>query len=195
MTRSANWTTEQVWERFSGELHGFLLRRVRDPELAGELLQETFARVHAGLPSLRDSDRVLAWVHRIARNVLTDDHRRARRDPAPDARAVSDAPDHAEEADRRDDNDNALVGSWLIDMLDSLPDAYREALRLAELEGLTQREVAERLGLSVSGAKSRIQRGREMLRHLLSACCDVELDARGNVVDYRQRDATNCDDC
>ena len=84
-------------------------------------------------------------------------------------------------------HDNRLVGSWLMSMVEDLPDHYREAIRLAEMDGLPQAEVASRLGLSVSGAKSRIQRGRELLRRALAKCCHVEFDRRGNVVDYKSR--------
>ncbi|HAH00091.1 MAG TPA: RNA polymerase subunit sigma-24, partial [Ktedonobacter sp.] len=59
-------------------------------------------------------------------------------------------------------------------MVDSLPNDYREALYLTEYEGLTQRELADRLGLSFSGAKSRVQRAREKLKVMLLDCCHFE---------------------
>ena len=61
----------------------------------------------------------------------------------------------------------------------ALPERYREAVRLSELDGLNHAAVAERLGLSVSGVKSRVQRGREQLRAMLHRCCEIALDARG----------------
>lgn len=67
-------------------------------------------------------------------------------------------------------------------MIRSLPDGYREAVQLAEIEEQTQQDVADRLGLSLSGAKSRIQRGRAMLKDVLEACCSFELDGRGRVM-------------
>ncbi|MBI3467599.1 MAG: winged helix-turn-helix transcriptional regulator [Planctomycetes bacterium] len=73
---------------------------------------------------------------------------------------------------------------------------YREAIRLAEIEGLSQQEVAERLGLSLSGAKSRIQRGRAMFREALERCCQFEFDRRGNLLDVNPRpDRTVCKNC
>ena len=68
------------------------------------------------------------------------------------------------------------------EMVRSLPDGYREAVQLAEVEGLPQQAVADRLGLSLSGAKSRIQRGRAMLKDVLQRCCSFELDVRGRVM-------------
>ena len=77
-----------------------------------------------------------------------------------------------------------------------MPEGYREAVQLAELEGLSQQEVAERLGLSLSGAKSRIRRGRGMLKEALEACCHFEFDRRGNMTDYEPKPDRNvCPDC
>lgn len=78
----------------------------------------------------------------------------------------------------------------LRELFHDLPEAYREALTLTELEGLTQQEMGRRLGLSTSGTKSRVQRGRAMLRQQLLECCRVELDCRGHVTDYERRAPT-----
>ncbi len=81
-------------------------------------------------------------------------------------------------------------------MIRSLPEGYREAVRLAEIEGLPQQEVADRLGLSLSGAKSRIQRGRVLLKDALEGCCRFEIDGRGNVMDCDPKpDRKVCRDC
>ncbi|HLZ55439.1 MAG TPA: sigma factor-like helix-turn-helix DNA-binding protein, partial [Ktedonosporobacter sp.] len=71
------------------------------------------------------------------------------------------------------------------------PDQDRQALVLTEYQGLTQKELGERLGLSFSGAKSRVQRAREKLKQELLACCHFELDRRGHILDYQPR----CDCC
>src|SRR4029453_11954052 len=63
----------------------------------------------------------------------------------------------------------------LTPLMDRLPAHYREAVRLVELEGLPQRELSERFAVSLSGAKSRVQRGRDKLKDLLLRCCQVEL--------------------
>jgi SAM-dependent methyltransferase len=68
-----------------------------------------------------------------------------------------------------------------------LPSPYREAVTLVELEGVTVREAAEMVGVSISGMKSRVQRGRAQLRELFDECCEIALDARGKVIDYTPR--------
>lgn len=79
-------------------------------------------------------------------------------------------------------------------MLERLSQDYREAVTLVELDGLSQQAAADRLGLSLSGMKSRVQRGRKQLKRLLDDCCLIELDRRGGVVDYEPRGA-GCDPC
>lgn len=64
---------------------------------------------------------------------------------------------------------------------------YREAITLTELEGMTQKDAAEMLGLSISGMKSRVQRGREQIRRMFEECCEISVDARGHVVDCTPR--------
>lgn len=66
-----------------------------------------------------------------------------------------------------------------------LPEKYREALELTEFQGLSQKELSEKLGISYSGAKSRVQRGRRKLKQLLEGCCHIEADRYGNIVDFR----------
>lgn len=80
-------------------------------------------------------------------------------------------------------------------MIDNLPEPYREAVVLTELEGLTQKELAGRLGISLSGAKSRVQRGRQQLKEMLFDCCRFEFDRRGGVVDCEPRSKSDCPEC
>jgi RNA polymerase sigma-70 factor (ECF subfamily) len=80
-----------------------------------------------------------------------------------------------------------MVAGWLLPMVSLLPDEYAEALEVCDLGGVEQRVYAERKGLSISGAKSRVQRGRRILEELVRACCDLEQDVRGNVIGITRR--------
>src|SRR5690606_29009783 len=131
------------------------------------------------LPSLRDDQRLGPWIYQLARNAIVDHHRRAARHP----QATTEPPEPShhphEDDDRAVERDVAAYAALFVSML---PSPYREALTLTELEGLTQKEAAEMLGISVSGMKSRVQRGREKLRTALEDCCHIALDARRRVV-------------
>lgn len=105
------------------------------------------------------------------------DHYR-RKQPHPRRRAAS----HPRE--RRPPHRRAEARSLLPELIDGLPATYRETLTLAEFEGLTQAEMGQRLGLSTSGVKSRVRRGRALVRQQLVACYHLELDRRHHVIDY-----------
>jgi len=64
---------------------------------------------------------------------------------------------------------------------------------LVELEGLTNQEAASRLGISVAGMKSRVQRGRHQLKDMLDDCCLIQLDSRRGISDYELRRPNSCD--
>jgi RNA polymerase sigma-70 factor (ECF subfamily) len=184
-------STDAIWTELSSDLRRFIRRRVSDDHAADDLLQETFVRIHRSLASLQEPERITAWVYRIARNVIHDHYRKA----SPAAIAAIDAYPADDAGDRPNGNACKCAG-WLDEMIRSLPEGYREAVQLAEIDGLPQQEVADRLGLSLSGAKSRIQRGRAMLREVLDQCCHFEFDARGNMIDFDpKRERTVCRNC
>lgn len=180
--------TEAIWTHLSSDLRRFIRRRVSDDHVADDLLQETFVRVHRNVGTLQDSDRLAAWVYQIARNVVHDHHRKATNSTV----ALADI----DSVDDRLSRGRCRGCDWMDEMIRSLPDGYREAVQLAEVEGLPQQEVGDRLGLSLSGAKSRIQRGRALLKDALEACCHFEFDSRGNLMDYDPKpDRKVCRDC
>src|SRR5690606_5915349 len=186
---TANPATETIWSQLSDDLRRFIRRRVADDHVADDLLQETFLRIHRNVDNLEESDRLAAWVYQIARNVIHD-HYRAKNGNV----SLADN-DVAEENDGKDQL-KASAGLWLEELIGQLPPTYQEAVRLSEIDGLPQHEVGDRLGLSVSGAKSRVQRGRAMLRDVLDQCCVFESDRQGNVMDCDPKpDRTVCRDC
>ena len=173
-------STETVWEAFSDQLKGYIARRVSDPADAEDLLQEVFLKIHRRLDSLQDEQRLLPWLYQVARNTVTD-YYRERRPNLPLSEQLAD------EGTPPESEAEARLAQAMDVMLGCLPDKYSQALRLYELEGLKGYEVAGRLGLSVSGAKSRLQRGRALLRQALLDCCSFEFDRRGGIIDYAPR--------
>jgi RNA polymerase sigma-70 factor (ECF subfamily) len=172
--------TESLWSQFHRPLGAFLAKRVRRPADVEDVLQEVFVRIHKRIDTLERSERVAAWIFQIARNALVDFERvRATRAGV----AADEAELEALVADEGDAPPTELVGC-VRPMVEALPEPYREAVRLTELDGLGQAEAAERAGVSLSGMKSRVQRGRERLKNMILDCCHVELDARGGIVDH-----------
>lgn len=184
-------TTDAIWQQLSADLRRFIRRRISDDHVTDDLLQETFVRVHRNIGTLAETDRLAAWVYQIARNVITDHYRKTSNAAVALADGVC-----ADDAEKHLSELHCGGAGWLDELIRSLPDGYREAVQLAEMEGLSQQEVADRLGLSLPGAKSRVQRGRAMLKDVMNQCCHFEFDRRGNMVDYDPRpDRKVCRDC
>lgn len=174
-------TTDALWTAFSGRLRGFIAKRVREDVDIDDILQDVFAKIHAGLGELSDEEKLEAWLFQLTRRAIVDHYRKRRDLELPE--------DLAEKPDSKDIS--AEVASWLDPMMSLIPDEDREALRLTDMEGLSQKELAAKLGLSLTGAKSRVQRARVRLKEAVLDCCHIEMDRRGKPIDYTKRR----DDC
>lgn len=188
---------EAPWRPFVDGLRRFVASRVPDAD-AEDVVQETLLRLHEGSDSLRNADRAEAWVFSIARRTIADFYRDRERGPeeTPVGRAPEDAegdpPSTESLAGYDGDHDvHEEVLSWLRPMAEELPEMYRRPLVMADFEGHTQQEVADDIGLSLSGAKSRVQRARAKLREQLQQCCEVEFGPEGRAVAFRRRKSGN----
>lgn len=186
--------SEAIWRAFHDRLLAFIGRRVRSPEIAEDILQEVMLRIHRHADELEQVDAVGAWVYRIARNAITDHYRRANNHRERLAGIEVDPEAIEPRADSPDVR--AELADCISPLVHLLPVIYREALTLCEFEGLSQADAAARVGLTVSGMKSRVQRARRQLKQVLLQCCDVELDARSGIAGYRRRNTScGCTDC
>lgn len=180
-------TTQAIWEKFGAQLRRFIQRRVDDPLDVDDILQDVFVKIHTRVESVKNTERIGAWLYQLTRYTIID-YYRTRRPDVPLPEALTEVTPTMEPTPEEE------IAAGLKPMVNGLPDKYRQALLLTEFEGLKQTELAERLGISISGAKSRVQRGREMLRQELFDCCHFEFDLRGNMVDYVPRPAC-CQQC
>jgi RNA polymerase sigma-70 factor (ECF subfamily) len=170
---------------FSGKLRAFIRRRVRDDATADDLTQETMLKVFRSREALRDGQRLEAWLYRIARTTLIDFYRRQR--PREELPA-----DLADESAEPADEVSAVMAHSLRIYLEELPAAYREPVRLAEFEGLPLAKISLRMGLSLTAVKSRVRRGRAMLKKKLQDCCRLEFDRMGKIIGYERRRSKPC---
>jgi RNA polymerase sigma-70 factor (ECF subfamily) len=172
------------------KLRPFVSRRVPPSDL-DDVMQDVFLRIERSLPSLRDEERFIPWLYAVARSAIVESHKQRSRHDAIDITVVGEP--EAEPCDGTEPTalEQELAG-YLLGYIAQLPSPYREALTLTEIEGMTQSSAADALGISLSGMKSRVQRGRERLRELFEACCRIGTDARGRVVDCEPRDPSGC---
>lgn len=187
----------EIWREVHNSLRGVIAKRVRSEAEADDILQEVFLRAHRHVDRLNDPDRVIAWLYQITRNAIVDYYRSPCRQREVPVGLADDVETTVPVTVLSDDESGRLrtgLTACLRPMLDRLSKDYREAVMMVELQGLTQEAAARRLGLSLSGMKSRVQRGRKQLKQMLDECCLIQLDARGGVADYEIRDA-GCDPC
>ena len=174
-----------AWKELERHLRPYVARRVASAADIDDLLQDIFVRMHQSLGSLRDEERFGGWVYRIANSAIVDKARR---------RAHSGLVELS--GDILADTDSSAVDQELQSELSEcvalfvgrLASPYREAITLTELQGLTQKEAAEMLGVSLSGLKSRVQRGRDKLRDMFEDCCQISVDCRGHVTECEPRE-------
>jgi RNA polymerase sigma-70 factor (ECF subfamily) len=178
----------EAWPELAARLRPFVARRLPREADVDDVLHDVLLRVQRGQGALRDDQRFGPWVYRVARSVVIDHLRAAAR--RPQGGASLDVLDEVAAAPPEGHDDRAAAAALAARVpafVAALPAPYREALTLTELEGLTQAEAAARLGVSWSGMKSRVQRGRVQLRAALEACCAIERDVRGKVVGFERR--------
>lgn len=173
-------TTERAWDAFHAQIEHFILKHTHDKTAAEDILQDTFLKMHARINTLKDEQKLQSWLYQIARHTIYDYYRSQTH-----TLALPEGFDLPEEP-ALEDVEQSLVPA-IKAMVDCLPEPYREAIILTEYNGLTQKELAARLNLSLSGAKSRVQRGRAKLRQMLLECCHFEFDRRGKIIDYYPR--------
>lgn len=148
-------------------LYRFARSLVRDPDLAEDLVQETFLRAYRARDRFRGESSPRTWLRRILHNLAVDRVRREREIPVEDIEGkwrddayTVDAEAVVELAERRDELEDALI---------RLPFIYRTAVVLHDVEGWTAAEIAEALGIGLPAAKQRLRRGRMMLVTALAA--------------------------
>lgn len=164
--------------RYSGDVYGLVFRLTGDPEEAGDVTQETFLAALRSIGSFRGEADLKTWLFRIAINQSRNRFRwwkRRNRDKTVSLDAAVGDTDTvlADTIAGRGETpeENALRRERqhrLCEALKHLPDTYREAVVLCDVEGFSYEEIADALSLNIGTVKSRIARGREELRKRLS---------------------------
>lgn len=178
--------SDQLWTEYRTALHRFILSRINDPMLAEDIVQEVLIKAYHRLDTLKDQGKILSWLYQITRNAIVDNYRQHRPTEALNEALIIQEMNFGEEVEKE-------LARCLLPLVKQLPPPYDQAVMWSEIEGLSQKEIAQRQGLTLSGAKSRVQRGRKMLKELVLKCCSVEVDRRGTIINYHPR--KECDGC
>ena len=172
-----NTKTERIWKEFYAKLERFIIKHVSNVDTAEDILQKVFIKIHSHIDTLREENKLQNWIYKVTRNAIID-YYRSQKPIAKLPETLSAAPDSFEDEAKNE------LNQCIKNLVDSLPDKYREALILTEYQELTLKETAQNLGISLSGAKSRIQRAKRKLKTILLERCYQELNQWGISVDY-----------
>lgn len=177
-------TSEEIWNKYHSNLLAFIRKRVTSKAEAEDILQDVFVRIHSRIKTLEDGEKLESWFYQITRNAIIDFYR--------SRRSMEKLPEEFVQPQTSDAEDSVReLSSCLSPMIQQLPEKYRHAVLLSEIKGKTQKEIAEKENISLSGAKSRVQRGRQLLKTMLHHCCKIEINKNDQIVNYEKKD----DDC
>lgn len=174
---------EIIWRDFHSELKVFIQNKTRNSADTDDILQDVFLKIIRNFEKVTQSENMRHYLYGIVRNAINDFFRN--RKPILDTNDIKE--DFTEEETQ---TLNATVAECCIKpFISKLPEHYREALLITEFHDVSQKELAERMGISYSAAKSRVQRGKAKLKELILDCCAYESDIYGNLTDEKEK---NC---
>lgn len=168
---------QEIWTDLHEELRKFIFSKVRDIDKSEDIMQDVFLKIHLNIHTLSDSSKLTSWVYQITRNAVADYYRKT------NLEVQIDGFDFAEQ-----ENNEPLylsLNNCINQKINKLPKKYKQAILLTYLDDYSQIALAEKLNLSYSGAKTRVQRGREKLKDLIIDCKNVETDNNGNLISYQ----------
>ncbi|KAA3659163.1 MAG: RNA polymerase sigma factor SigZ [Calditrichaeota bacterium] len=178
--------TTYIVDNFHDRLRNYILHRVNNEPDADDILQDVYIKIHTKSNTLQNKIKLESWLFQIVRNTIVDFYRRKKRTME---FVESSSAGNAEESENRSTEN---LAACLNPLINSLPENYRQALVLTDLKHVPQTHLAQQLGLSSSGAKSRVQRARQLLNNAILQCCEIQLDARGNILSYSARSTQRC---
>ncbi len=177
----------ELWHNFYAPLRGFVLKSVRNEADADDIVQEVFIKL-MNHPEKLTHQHIKSYLFTIARNSVVDFHRKSDK-----GKHVTDEIDECNLASQELDLEAYQLADCCLQLLiDTLPPIYRAALIEVELNGMSQKNYALQLGISYTGAKSRVQRARELLYQTIMDCCQYEFDRRGNIIGIEENSLQNC---
>jgi len=180
-------TDRAAWTDFESRLRAYVRKRV-DPAAADDVFGDVMLRLVQHRADLEAAEKPVAWMLHVAANAIADHYRRREVEQRKLAEMQTESELAAGQSAESHATASTELARCLVPLIHGLPAPYDEALLLTEIEGVAQNVAAQRVGLSHSGMKARVQRGRVKLKEALLRCCDVEVNRNGAVLDYQRRE-------
>lgn len=166
---------EEIWEKYDNNLKRFINSKVKDNEVTKDLLQDVAIKAMANIDSVKDTAKYKSWLFSIANNVIMDYFRKSNKE-------IIENDEHIEYYTPKEDSE---ILNCITNIVEHLPAKYSQAIKDVEYDELSQKEFADKNNLTYTNAKARVQRARKQLGELISSCCEIETNDRGEVLDFK----------
>lgn len=166
-------TSTLIWQQHGKKIEAFICSKVNSEADCQDILHDVFLKITDNQERIRWAEQPASYVIKMAQNAVIDYYRSQRK---VQKSAIEEITTETADAEIR------LADCCLSTFINTLSPLYSEALILTELQGLSQKALAEKLNLSYTGAKSRVQRARKMLKDAILACCPYQFDKYGNII-------------
>jgi RNA polymerase sigma-70 factor (ECF subfamily) len=183
-------TVTIIWRNFNQSMYALICKKVNHQDYCHDILQEVYIKVIQNIDKVSSASNLKSYLLRMADNAVTD-HYRLKSNKSHDEFQNDDIL-VAEETILKDES-LQLADCCLRPMIESLEPIYREALIMTELDGLTQKQFAAKIGISVTNAKIRVHRAKQKLKEVIERCCDYRFDSYGNIVSCGENQRKCCD--
>ncbi|MFD0978003.1 sigma-70 family RNA polymerase sigma factor [Salinimicrobium gaetbulicola] len=165
----------EVWVLYKDALRNYIFKIVKDHDMANELSHEVLMKVYSSCCSGRPILNIRSWLFQIAYNTCMDHFKRSGK--------TTELQGDFAEPESSEIFSNA--SEFVLPLLKLLPKKYSEPLELADIKGLSQQEVADKLNLSLTATKSRVQRARKLLKDQITECVNLEVDPSGQLTAFK----------
>ena len=166
------------WQSFEQKLRQYISKRV-PADTVDDIVGDVVLRLVTHEAEFQAADNPIAWMYRVTTHIISDYYRSRGKEEAALKEYEIDDSEPSTEASAAIE-----LTQCILPFINNLASPYKEALLMTEIDGLKQKEGAKKLGLSISGMKSRVQRGRVQLREEILRCCEVNLNQKGHLIGY-----------
>jgi RNA polymerase sigma-70 factor, ECF subfamily len=168
-----------IHKDFHSVLNNYIAKRVNNRSDVDDLLQEVFIKIHSGGTSLSKKESLKSWSFTLTKNTIIDYYRKnGNKKIVLDDNAIQKESAESGDFDRTKD-----LESCIHRFINELPEEYRQIIIDSEINGIKQKDLAEKYDLAYPSVRSRVQRGRARLKEMFLDCCEIALDKRGNILD------------
>lgn len=168
-----------IWLSSKGRLYRYILSKFKDEELAKDITQEVLLKIHKSCCSEKEIKNINSWLFQIAHNSAIDQLKKDQKNQYNSIESVE-----IESSDTWNE-----ISLFLEPLIDCLPESYAIPLKMSDIDGIKQQKIADQLGISLTAAKSRVQRARKNLKEQIRTCYHIETDKNGVPISFELKNS------